>query len=153
MVMFQASAVITFIDARLTHHLPLRVGESFWCGLRSLLFPFSLGWVFVAACRLLIVVASLRGTGFRSHQYAGSVTVATGSVDLRHVESSEPGIEPASPALAGRFLTPREVPAPGILDSFLAVCYDRMAQTIFLSCSVPGTSHVFREPLFLLNDS
>lgn len=27
-VMFQA-AVITFIDARLTHHLPLGVGESF----------------------------------------------------------------------------------------------------------------------------
>jgi len=28
-VMFQATAVITFIDARLTHHLPLQVGESF----------------------------------------------------------------------------------------------------------------------------
>ena len=28
-VLFQATAVITFIDARLTHHLPLQVGESF----------------------------------------------------------------------------------------------------------------------------
>lgn len=28
-VMFQATAVITFIDARLTHRLPLRAAESF----------------------------------------------------------------------------------------------------------------------------
>ena len=36
----------------------------------------------------------------------GSVVVVhTGLVALRHVESSGPGIEPVSPALAGRFLS------------------------------------------------
>ena len=52
---------------------------------------------------LLIVVASLAGE--RRPESAGSAVVVQSLVALPHVGSSQIGIEPVSPELAGGFLT------------------------------------------------
>lgn len=58
----------------------------------------------VAVHGFLIAVASLiEGSRFKGTQ-ASVVVACTGLVALRHAESSQPGIEPMSPALAGRFI-------------------------------------------------
>ena len=53
---------------------------------------------FLIAVASLIEGSRFKGTG------ASVVVACTGLVALQHVESSQPGIEPMSPALAGGFI-------------------------------------------------
>ena len=110
------------------------VSPCFFFFLRILFYfiQFWLHWVFVAVCRLLIVVASLvaeHGLQVRRLSSCGSqAQLLCGMWDL-----PGPGFEPVSPALAGRFLTTVPLGTP----QSLFLCFNFYSCNIFQSRSVP----------------
>ena len=70
------------------------------------LYLQGVGLLFVAVCGLIVVASLVRSTGSRAW---AQCLWHTGLAAQRHVEPSQTRSEPVSPAMAGRFVTIREI--------------------------------------------